>query len=92
MGRVAGKPRPRGREASGGSDDVASGIECAERSTGRAAPFVGTLTPAGSATEAFTSHRAATFGGIACGSALGGALVQAAGSGGRSRLDARQRH
>jgi MFS family permease len=40
--------------------------------------LVGTLAPAGSTTEAFTWHRAATVGGIAAGSALGGALVDAA--------------
>jgi predicted MFS family arabinose efflux permease len=39
------------------------------------------LAPAGSATEAFSWHRAATVGGIALGSALGGALVDAAGPG-----------
>ena len=41
--------------------------------------LVGTLAPAGTTTEAFTWHRAATVGGIAAGSALGGALVDAAG-------------
>jgi predicted MFS family arabinose efflux permease len=39
------------------------------------------LAPAGSPTEAFSWHRAATVGGIALGSALGGALVDAAGPG-----------
>lgn len=41
--------------------------------------LVGALAPAGSTTEAFTWHRAATVGGIAAGTALGGALVEAAG-------------
>lgn len=41
--------------------------------------LVGALAPAGSTTEAFTWHRAATVGGIAAGSALGGALVQGVG-------------
>jgi MFS family permease len=41
--------------------------------------LVGALAPAGTTTEAFTWHRAATVGGIAGGSALGGALVDAAG-------------
>jgi predicted MFS family arabinose efflux permease len=48
--------------------------------------LVGTLAPADSATEAFTWHRGATVGGIACGSALGGALVDAAGAGGAFTL------
>lgn len=39
------------------------------------------LAPARSATEAFSWHRAATVGGIALGSALGGALIDAAGPG-----------
>ncbi len=38
--------------------------------------LVGALAPEGSTTEAFTWHRGATVGGIAVGSALGGALVQ----------------
>jgi predicted MFS family arabinose efflux permease len=41
--------------------------------------LVGALAPAGSTTEAFTWHRGATVGGIAIGSALGGALVQSLG-------------
>jgi MFS family permease len=41
--------------------------------------LVGALAPMGTTTEAFTWHRAATVGGIAGGSALGGALVDAAG-------------
>jgi predicted MFS family arabinose efflux permease len=41
--------------------------------------LVGSLAPMGTTTEAFTWHRAATVGGIAGGSALGGALVDAAG-------------
>lgn len=41
--------------------------------------LVGALAPAGSTTEAFTWHRAATVGGIAAGTALGGALVQGLG-------------
>jgi MFS family permease len=48
--------------------------------------LVGTLAPADSATEAFTWHRGATVGGIACGSALGGALIDAAGAGGSFAL------
>jgi len=48
--------------------------------------LVGTLAPAGSTTEAFTWHRAATVGGIAGGSALGGALVDAGGAGGAFAL------
>jgi hypothetical protein len=48
--------------------------------------LVGTLALAGAATEAFTWHRAATVGGIACGSAVGGALVDGAGSGGAFAL------
>jgi MFS family permease len=42
--------------------------------------LVGALAPVGATTEAFTWHRAATVGGIAGGSALGGALVDAAGA------------
>jgi MFS family permease len=41
--------------------------------------LVGALAPTGTTTEAFTWHRAATVGGIAGGSALGGALVDASG-------------
>jgi MFS family permease len=41
--------------------------------------LVGALAPMGTTTEAFTWHRAATVSGIAGGSALGGALVDAAG-------------
>lgn len=41
--------------------------------------LVGSLAPTGATTEAFAWHRAATVGGIAAGSALGGALVDAAG-------------
>jgi MFS family permease len=41
--------------------------------------LVGALAPAGTTTEAFTWHRAATVGGIAGGSALGGALVDTGG-------------
>jgi MFS family permease len=41
--------------------------------------LVGALAPVGSTTEAFTWHRAATVGGIAGGSALGGALVDGVG-------------
>src|SRR5258705_5088699 len=41
--------------------------------------LVGALAPLGTTTEAFTWHRAATVGGIAGGSAVGGALVDAAG-------------
>lgn len=41
--------------------------------------LVDALAPMGTTTEAFTWHRAATVGGIAGGSALGGALVDAAG-------------
>ena len=39
--------------------------------------LVGALAPAGAVTEAFAWHRAATVGGIAAGSALGGVLIQA---------------
>jgi hypothetical protein len=42
--------------------------------------LVGSLAPADSATEAFTWHRAATIGGMAVGSSLGGSLIQAHGS------------
>ncbi|HEX4837057.1 MAG TPA: MFS transporter [Solirubrobacteraceae bacterium] len=41
--------------------------------------LVGALAPAGTRTEAFTWHRAATVGGIAGGSALGGSLVDTVG-------------
>ena len=41
--------------------------------------LVGALAPTGTATEAFTWHRAATVGGIAGGSALGGTLIAMAG-------------
>jgi MFS family permease len=44
--------------------------------------LVGSLAPAGTTTEAFTWHRAATVGGIAGGSALGGALIDAIGTSG----------
>lgn len=43
--------------------------------------LMGALAPADGTTEAFSWHRAATVGGIALGSALGGALVQASGVG-----------
>lgn len=39
--------------------------------------LVGALAPAGAATEAFAWHLAATVGGIAAGTALGGVLIQA---------------
>ena len=41
--------------------------------------LVGALAPPGATTEAFTWHRAATVGGIAGGSALGGVLIGVAG-------------
>lgn len=43
--------------------------------------LVGALAPAGTSTEAFTWHRAATIAGMAAGSALGGSLIQARGAG-----------
>jgi MFS family permease len=42
--------------------------------------LVGALTPAGAATEAFAWHLAATVGGIAAGTALGGVIIQATGA------------
>lgn len=48
--------------------------------------LVGALAPAGAATEAFTWHRAATIAGAACGSALGGSLIDARGVGGAFAL------
>jgi MFS family permease len=48
--------------------------------------LVGALAPTGTTTEAFTWHRAATVGGIAGGSALGGVLVDAAGVSGSFAL------
>jgi hypothetical protein len=48
--------------------------------------LVGALAPAGSATEAFTWHRGATIAGMAAGSTLGGALVDAHGAGGTFAL------
>jgi MFS family permease len=43
--------------------------------------LVGALAPAGTTTEAFTWHRAATVAGMAGGSALGGSLIDAHGTG-----------
>jgi MFS family permease len=43
--------------------------------------LVGALAPAGTATEAFTWHRAATIAGMAAGSALGGSLIDVHGTG-----------
>ncbi|MFI5005160.1 MAG: MFS transporter [Solirubrobacterales bacterium] len=43
--------------------------------------LVGALAPAGTVTEAFTWHRAATVAGMAGGSALGGSLIDARGPG-----------
>ncbi|MGH2854560.1 MAG: MFS transporter, partial [Solirubrobacteraceae bacterium] len=43
--------------------------------------LVGALAPAGTVTEAFTWHRAATVAGMAGGSALGGSLIDARGAG-----------
>ncbi len=43
--------------------------------------LVGALAPAGTVTEAFTWHRAATIAGMAGGSALGGSLIDARGVG-----------
>jgi MFS family permease len=43
--------------------------------------LVGALTPAGTVTEAFTWHRAATVAGMAGGSAVGGSLIDARGPG-----------
>jgi MFS family permease len=48
--------------------------------------LVGALAPAGTTTEAFTWHRAATVGGIAAGSAVGGVLIDAAGASGSFAL------
>ena len=48
--------------------------------------LVGALAPAGTATEAFTWHRAATVAGMAAGSTLGGSLVDAHGAGGAFAL------
>jgi MFS family permease len=48
--------------------------------------LVGALAPAGTETEAFTWHRAATVGGIAAGSALGGALIDSLGVSGAFTL------
>lgn len=48
--------------------------------------LVGALAPPGTTTEAFTWHRAATVGGIAGGSALGGALIDSLGSSGAFAL------
>jgi MFS family permease len=43
--------------------------------------LVGALAPAGTTTEAFTWHRAATIAGMAAGSALGGSLIDSRGAG-----------
>jgi predicted MFS family arabinose efflux permease len=48
--------------------------------------LMGALAPVDATTEAFSWHRAATVAGIAAGSALGGALVEAAGPGGAFAL------
>jgi MFS family permease len=48
--------------------------------------LVGALAPEGTATEAFTWHRAATIAGMAGGSALGGSLIDARGAGGAFAL------
>ncbi len=48
--------------------------------------LVGALAPAGTVTEAFTWHRAATVAGMAGGSALGGSLIDARGPGGAFAL------
>ncbi len=48
--------------------------------------LVGALAPEGTATEAFTWHRAATVAGMAGGSALGGSLIDAHGPGGAFAL------
>jgi MFS family permease len=48
--------------------------------------LVGALAPVGTTTEAFTWHRAATVGGMAAGSALGGSLIDAHGAGGAFAL------
>jgi hypothetical protein len=48
--------------------------------------LVGTLAPAGTATEAFTWHRGATIAGMAAGSTLGGSLIDAHGAAGAFAL------
>ncbi len=48
--------------------------------------LVGALAPVGTATEAFTWHRAATIAGMAAGSALGGSLIDAHRAGGAFAL------
>jgi MFS family permease len=48
--------------------------------------LVGALASEGTATEAFTWHRAATIAGMAAGSALGGSLIDAHGAGGAFAL------
>jgi MFS family permease len=48
--------------------------------------LVGSLAPAGAATEAFTWHRGATIAGMAAGSTLGGSLIHAHGSSGAFAL------
>ncbi len=48
--------------------------------------LVGALAPAGTVTEAFTWHRAATVAGMAGGSALGGSLIDTRGPGGAFAL------
>jgi predicted MFS family arabinose efflux permease len=48
--------------------------------------LVGTLAPAGAATEAFTWHRGATIAGSAAGSTLGGSLIDAHGAAGAFAL------
>jgi MFS family permease len=48
--------------------------------------LVGALASAGTATEAFTWHRAAMIAGMAAGSALGGSLIDAHGAGGAFAL------
>jgi len=48
--------------------------------------LVGALAPVGTTTEAFTWHRGATVGGIACGSAFAGVLIDATGVNGAFAL------
>jgi MFS family permease len=48
--------------------------------------LVGSLAPAGTATEAFTWHRGATIAGMAAGSTLGGSLIDAHGAAGAFAL------